>query len=227
MFDPTWPKYSTPYTLDNIPIPPPPPREKGPRKDWIIACVLAAVIIVSASIAVGIKLTNILPATSVTPTPSIKLTKTLSIASVTPTPLYVNGLSSTNFNIFVNAFADALQEQDVASIEPHTDTLHFFISCDAGKYYQGTCDSTWPELKQQIATDKVELSIPHYATLGSQPTITCPDLSAPGNASVIAGTYDNKAFILPLPHYGKAFFFFACVSCGSESTWGWEGVYSC
>ena len=25
MFDPTWPKYSTPYTLDNMPIPPPPP----------------------------------------------------------------------------------------------------------------------------------------------------------------------------------------------------------
>lgn len=148
-------------------------------------------------------------------------------SAVTPTPLYVNGLSSTNFNIFVNAFADALLEQDVASIEPHADTLHFFIYCDAGKGFQGTCDDTWLEFKQHIASDKVEFSIPHDATLGSPPRITCPDLAPPDNAMVIAGTYDNKATILPLPHYGKAFFFFACVSCGSESTWGWKGVFLC
>ncbi len=44
MFDPTWPKYSTPYTLDNIPIPPPPPKQS--HKGLVVALIILSCLVV-------------------------------------------------------------------------------------------------------------------------------------------------------------------------------------
>lgn len=151
--------------------------------------------------------------------------------TLSPTPPYEANLSSTNPNLFVNAFADALQEQDVASIAPHTDTLHFVIICDSRNGLPGTCDTSWSDLQNQLVSDKVRISLPPDATLNQPPPLAslCPNI---GDTSgylnfFVVGSFDQTTGTLPLAHFGTAVLGFACVSCGSETTWGWRALFLC
>jgi hypothetical protein len=151
--------------------------------------------------------------------------------TATPTHTYINGLASTNSNVFTNAFADALAEQDVQNIEINTDIQRFILDCQS-EYTLPTpgmdCSLNWKNTYTQLSNDDLEFSIPPDATLSTTPIpSTCVgNPNNPGNFTV-AGTYDNKGSMLPLSHIGRALFTFACVTCGSETTWAWNSVYLC
>jgi|GEM_PF-3235800 len=166
------------------------------------------------------------PTQSIVPTPTATRSPTIQ-----PTPPYASNLSSTNPNLFVNAFADALQEQDVASIEPHTDTLNFEVVCDQRGGLPGTCDTSWYELKGQLASGTVILDLPQDATLNQSPPLAslCPDEPDPSGFLdfIVVGTFDQVTDNLPLSHLGTAVLGFECVTCGSRSTWAWRAVFLC
>lgn len=88
MYDPTWPKYSSPYTLTNIPMPPPPlpPRKKRSHKAFITA-VIVLLLAIGGSV-VGIVYAEqhsntTVPADRIVNTPITTTTKAI---QTTPTP---------------------------------------------------------------------------------------------------------------------------------------------
>lgn len=225
---PTWINYAywnDPYNPP--PIAPPPPVPKRKRPYTLIIIVLALCMAVASSIA-AFSFYKQASTPPLTPTALVTVTVTPTLQA-SPTPPYASGLNSTNQNIFVNAFSQALVAQDVQSINDATDTLHFTLTCSQSVIITpgGTCDWDWKKTRSELRADKIEFSVPYDATLNQTPvTAVCPGAPLPGNYSVV-GKFDNKGFDLPLSHFGNAIFAFVCVSCGSESTWAWQGVYLC
>lgn len=143
----------------------------------------------------------------------------------TPTPSYEKNLSSGNFNLFIKAFANALAEQDVASIEPHTDTLNFVVDCGQAT----TCDTGWYDLKAQLNADALRIALPqadngiYYAPA----TTPCPDATYTAQASIVVGSYDNRTTML-VGHYGTATLgFTACCGGSDVAYWGWSALFLC
>jgi hypothetical protein len=225
---PTQHALSSPQPIWQTPAPPYYPAPPASRLHWTMRLLIGQGVLVLILLAIIIVLLvrpsggstlpqqNVLATTTATATPS---------PTTQPTPPYVSNLSSTNMNLFVNALADALQEQDVASIEPHVDTVRFLIVCAQGNSIPGTCDTSWYDLKPQLENGSVLLDIPPDATLNQTPVI-CPDWPTGAFATPVAGTYTQSAG-LPLSHIGTIDIGVTCVTCGSSSTWAWDALYFC
>lgn len=144
-------------------------------------------------------------------------------------PPYASGLNSTNSPIFLNSFSQALQYQDVQNVELHTDTQHFVATCDNSVILPTSdkqCEYEWKDICKFMLADKLEFGFPQYAQRNPPLAGACANLPYKGNFYVL-GTVDNKGFVLPISHIVGAVFIFACVTCGSESTWAWKSVYIC
>lgn len=226
-----------PYYQSFPPIPPPPPKPKG-GMSWFgvltlcVVCFLLGGSVVYVGVAgVPWKQSALQPTISshlAAPSPTAQPMPTPTQNLLFPTPTYASGLSSTNPNLFVNAFADALAEQDIPRIEDNTDVKNFLLDCSPSIIMPpgGSCTSSWKTVHAYLSADKLELSIPPDATLNTGPLPSDCSSARSGNFSVL-GNVDNKGFVLPVTHFSQAVFVFVCATCGSETTWSWQAVYLC
>jgi hypothetical protein len=215
------------YSYIGVPPPPPPSRK---RNGWIlISCILFVLLIGQTAFGVWWE-------SSHKPTMVVKtVTKTV-VHTVIKTPqisdTYIQRLSSPNEAIFLNAFSDALTEEDVTRIQQYTATATFEEICS-------TCIPTavtygWQETKAEITTDSVEFSFPQDANLaapppyGSCPTFAVNQYTKAGQICIecemveVGGSGPSP---LDLSHFQNEYFGFSCVSFGgSGCTWEWTSV---
>jgi hypothetical protein len=135
---------------------------------------------------------------------------------------HATNLSSGNFHLFPNALADALAEQDIASIEPHTDTLYFVVDCGQAS----TCDTGWYDLEAQLMAGTLRIDLPHNASLNPPTSSPCPDAANDTQLTWVVGSFDNMTD-LPLGHFGTAMLGFEACCGGSGVVWGWGALYLC
>jgi len=132
--------------------------------------------------------------------------------NVTLIPAYVPRLDSTSFPIFLVAFDEALAAYDIASVEKHTDTAHFTLSCialDGSK-----CRHSWNETKPLLASGSLQLD--------AQVTLPQGGCSSDASTSAIQAPGTDVNDTLPLAHYGNANFTFI-----KQTTYVWVSVYLC
>jgi hypothetical protein len=149
-------------------------------------------------------------------------------APPTPIPTYAIGLASGDNDTFAQSLGESLQHYDTVTITPYVLTP-FTIMCNEGNDYQGQCDATWTEVKDQIATQTLLLDmLTQGLNLQGGYTLPsyCPGLTS--NVSyILIGTFEQETG-MPLAHLGRAVLGIAC-SCGSSPhpLLDWVAVYFC
>ncbi|HVB59910.1 MAG TPA: hypothetical protein VNE61_01840 [Ktedonobacteraceae bacterium] len=219
----------TPYADDNyIGVPPPPPSRK--RNGWILVSCILFILLVGQTAFGSWWESSHKPATVV------KTVVRTVVRTVIKTPqisdAYIQRLSSPSEAIFLNAFSDALTEEDVTHIQQYTATATFEEICS-------TCMPTavtygWQETKTEITADSVEFSFPHDANLATPPPYgSCPTFAVNQYTNAGQVCIENKMVevwgsgpsSLNLSHYQDEYFGFSCVSYGgSGCAWEWTSV---
>lgn len=151
--------------------------------------------------------------------------------TLAPTPTYVSGLSSSDPNVFARSLGEALQAYDVTSIEPYVLTKQFFVICLEGNDYQGTCDTSWAQVRQQIAAQQLLLDILTQGLILVNATSLdqyCTGLGGGSSSDILAiGSFEQETS-MPLSHLGGVVLGIAS-SGGSalHPTYAWSELYFC
>lgn len=155
--DPTWPKYSPPYTFNNIPTPPPPPRERNKK---LYKALVISVFALGLSIAGNIfGVVRFYQATEVSPTATIRRTPT-SIPTTYIDATYYQELSADDFSTFMDGFRQAVTKHDWAALAANINSGDFSEYCVMAAT---SCKNDWKTTYSQLSKYELELFIfPSY-----------------------------------------------------------------
>ena len=132
MYDPTEPGHIPVYNLHNIPAPPPPPKLQGNKRSHrVFITVVIALLLAISGIVMGIVYAEQHSNTTVSARSQAPITTPTQLTSPTsqiqPTPnqdIQV-GLTSSDFNMFLKAFAIAMASKQYDVIQNVTDTTNY------------------------------------------------------------------------------------------------------
>jgi hypothetical protein len=224
---PLWQPSAPPFSLG---VPTPPPSSRWTTKLLIgqgvavVALLIVILVLLLHPIAGGNASPSGTGVTVHSPSPVMPSPT----ATPTPIPTYALGLASGDIDAFAQSLGEALQNYDTATITPYV-LMPFTIMCNEGNDFQGQCDATWTEVKNQIATQTLlldmltqGLTLQGGYTLGSY----CPGLTN-NESYILIGTFEQETN-MPLSHLGRAVLGIAC-SCGSSPhpLLDWDAVYFC
>jgi len=213
-------------TVNNsIPAPPPPPLESllthRKRSHIALRIVLPALsILLLSGLVMGVFLLYVRTASTV-----LRLSPGATSTIPQVSPAYAAGLDSLDYATFVHALREALLARDANRIEPHVDVAGFKVVCYPNVITRGACLYAWKDIKQQIASGELRLTIPLDAVT-NPPDFTTgpPDPCANyyGGTTVVYGFAENSSST-----FGVASFTTATFQFTTEAPWAWQGLYFC